>query len=366
MLLISLTTHTVCRGMTTYDFIVHEQKKLRDKSPAGAIPAAEINTEVVEVEDETTRVVGEGGGEGGSDEEEGELSAEAEAALKAEQIEMTAQMSQKILEQQQQRAMQGDIEGGTYIPDPDPIVDLYNRQQRQLPQGRVMPTNLLNDFIPSRLPRPLDSPDKGGVSSSASSVSSSGSNIEFYADQFAASHSYSLVDSAAPFPPLTKARLVQVQGTRLTLNLSRGEGQGQGQGLSSPGGVGSSNAGPKSVLQLEQDSPKNKVSIWTRRPSQNTYTGGGGGGADGLDFSGADGTSSGYREEVKYFTQPMTPPPRPIYHGSRVPANKAVSGLSSPPPINPFAEATEKSKGLWEGEEEKDISNNTQTVKENL
>ena len=62
---ISPTTHTVCRGMTTYDFIVHEQKKLRDKSPAGAIPAAEINTEVVEVEDETTRVVGEGGGDNG-------------------------------------------------------------------------------------------------------------------------------------------------------------------------------------------------------------------------------------------------------------------------------------------------------------
>jgi hypothetical protein len=362
MSLILLTTHTVCRGMTTYDFIVHEQKRQRDKSPtAGAAPAAELNTEVVEAEDETLR------GGGGSDEEDGELSPEAEAALKAEQIEMTAQMSQKILEQQQLRAMQGDLEGGHYVPDPDPIVDLYNRQQRQLPQGRATPNNLLNDYIPSRLPRPLDSPDKGGVSSSASSVSSSGSNIEFYADQFAASNAYTVVDSAdVPFPPLTKVRLAQVQVARQTLNSSRqGQGEGQGQGLNSPGGVGSWNAGPKSVLQLEQDSPKNKVSIWTRRPSQNAYSGGGG--TDGLEF---DGTSSTDKEEVKYFTQPMTPPPRPIYQGIRVPANKAANGLgspglSSPVPINPFADVTdkEKLKGQYVGEEEKDVTKNTQAVK---
>jgi hypothetical protein len=353
--------------MTTYDFIVHEQKRQRDKSPTtGAAPAAELNTEVVEAEDETLR-----GGGGGSD-EEGELSPEAEAALKAEQIEMTAQMSQKILEQQQLRAMQGDLEGGHYVPDPDPIVDLYNRQQRQLPQGRAMSNNLMNDYIPSRLPRPLDSPDKGGVSSSASSVSSSGRDIEFYADQFAASNAYTVVDSAdVPFPPLTKVRLAQVQVARQTLNSSRqgqgqGEWQGQVQGLNSPGGVGNWNAGPKSVLQLEQDSPKNKVSIWTRRPSQNTYTGGGGG-SDGLEF---DGTSSTDKEEVKYFTQPMTPPPRPIYQGTRVPANKAGNGLgspglSSPIPINPFAGTTDKDKlkGRFEGEEEKDVSKNTPTVK---
>ena len=360
--------------MTTYDFIVHEQKRQRDKSPAAdAAPAAEINTEVVEAEaeDETGR------GRCGSGEEEGGVDKSPDAAQtsKEEQLEMTMQMSIKKLEQKQQRTMHGDVESGAYhVPDPDPIVDLYNRQQRQLPQSSILTTNLLNDFIPSRLPREFDTPDKGGISSSASSVSS-GSHIEFYADQYAFSQAYSVANmslSAASSPSHTKTRQEQAQGLAQregqreaqTLNSTWREGQGLGQG-GTQGGVGIWNVGPKSVSQLEQDSPKNKVSIWTRKPSAHALSLAGLEGSEG----GGSGSGSAYdREEVKYFIQPSTPPPRPIYHGGRIPVNKVATGLPSPIPINPFADspacvALEKSLKLWDGEEEKDVSKNTHEVK---
>lgn len=240
--------------MTTYDFIVFEQKKHRARSAANsAAPAAESKTgEVAEERD-----VIKGDGDGSGDEEQGggsrgvddatETMTESERVVVDESSELHLQMQRKKQTQEQQRTVRGQP-----IPLPtqdiDPILELYNQQQRSLPQGRLIsppslpplhPFGMGNDFIPSRVHN-SESPKTG--SSRGSSVISTGSAIEFYADQFAVSDDYTVIE------PLSELALSGSKGANTGAHLSW-------------------NAGPKSVQQLQIGSPKNKVSVFGRKGS---------------------------------------------------------------------------------------------------
>ena len=139
--------------------------------------------------------------------------------------------------------------------DPDPIIDLYNKQQRLLMQCQSSrsQTAPVNDYIPSKAK--ADNAISGiSSSSSSSSNTSTSSCIEFYADQYAASDEYSVLELNSPpslyptrcnLPPPIKTK------TNPTHNATNGSSNGQNW-----------NPGPRSVSQIQMDSPRNKVSVW--------------------------------------------------------------------------------------------------------
>ena len=245
--------------MTTYDFIVFEQKKQRARSAANSTaPAAESKADEIAEERDTIQGDGDGsrdgdgdelggGGKGGVDDAT-ETMTESERVVVDEVNELQIQMQRKKHAQEQQRTVRGQPIPFQNNTTPDPILELYNQQQRSLPQGRLTsapslpplhPFGMGNDFIPSRVHN-SESPKTG--SSRGSSVISTGSAIEFYADQFAASDDYTVIE------PLSELSLsttkVANTGAHLTWN-----------------------AGPKSVSQLQIGSPKNKVSVFGRKGS---------------------------------------------------------------------------------------------------
>lgn len=317
--------YVACRGMTTYDFIVFEQKKQRARSAANsAAPAAESKTgEVAEEKD-----VIKGDGDGSGDEEQGgggrgvddatETMTESERVVVDESSELHLQMQRKKQTQEQQRTVRGQP-----IPLPaqdlDPILELYNQQQRSLPQGRQVsppslpplhPFGMGNDFIPSRVHN-SESPKTG--SSRGSSVISTGSAIEFYADQFAASDDYSVIE------PLAEIALSGSKGANTGAHLSW-------------------NAGPKSVQQLQIGSPKNKVSVFGRKGSLIGQNRG-----DGENKS-TGSESENDRDDNKplplEYPESLIPSSNGKGHqGSRVPTSKLGAervGASKEVPKNPF------------------------------
>lgn len=331
--------------MTTYDFIVFEQKKQRARSAANSTaPAAESKADEIAEERDTIQGDGDGsrdgdgdgdelggGGKGGVDDAT-ETMTESERVVVDEVHELQVQMQKKKHAQEQQRTVRGQPIPFQNNTAPDPILELYNQQQRSLPQGRLTsapslpplhPFGMGNDFIPSRVHN-SESPKTG--SSRGSSVISTGSAIEFYADQFAASDDYTVIE------PLSELSLsttkVANTGAHLTWN-----------------------AGPKSVSQLQIGSPKNKVSVFGRKGSLvSQYRG------DGENKStGSESETDKDKDENNDKPLPLEYPESLIPNGngngngqgSRVPPYKSngtgtgVKGVggalkSVPIPVNPF------------------------------
>ena len=156
--------------------------------------------------------------------------------------------------------------------DPDPIIDLYNKQQRLLMQCQSSrsQTTPANDYIPSKAK--ADNAISSGFSSSSSSSSntSTSSYIEFYADQYAASDDYSVLELNTPpslyptrhlFPPPIKTKNHPTHATN---------GQGSNGQKLSPTNL---NPGPRSVSQIQMDSPRNKVSVWGKKGAHSPVMG---------------------------------------------------------------------------------------------
>ena len=330
--------------MTTYDFIVFEQKKQRARSAANSsAPAAESKADEVAEERDTIQGDGDGSHDGDGDEELGgggkggvddatETMTESERVVADEVNELQLQMQRKKHAQEQQRTVRGQPITVQNNTAPDPILELYNQQQRSLPQGRLTtvpslpplhPFGMGNDFIPSRVHN-SESPKTG--SSRGSSVISTGSAIEFYADQFAASDDYTVIE------PLSELSLsttkVANTGAHLTWN-----------------------AGPKSVSQLQIGSPKNKVSVFGRKGSLvSQYRG------DGENKStGSESENDKDKDDKDNKPLPLEYPEALIPNGngngngqgSRVPAHKSegtvvgIRGGGGPMkgvsvPVNPF------------------------------